>query len=612
MPRRPQDNASPGGSSDDPPKAKLDRKAAADAAWLFRYLHPYRKWFIPAILGLFFTAGLSLVFPYMMSEIAGGSLRGGSVSLSAADVSAEKVNRAMLLLVGALALQALIAFFRIRWLNFAGERALADLRRETYGRLIRLPMAFFSERRVGELSSRLASDLMLMRDALMVTLPQLVRHGVILVGGLVFVFISSWKLALVMLACIPVVILTVALVGRRIRGFTRDAQDRLAESNVIVEETLQGVANVKAFTNEPYETARYGTAIERYLTSALRSAGAKAFFIAFIIFVLFGTVAFVVWYGAGMLRDGRLTSEEFLRFVLFSVFVGAAMGSLPEVFSQLQGALGATDRIRDYLNEEPEDQSGEGEPSRLRGEVELRGVRFRYPSRPDVEVLRGVSFKAAPGERIAIVGPSGAGKSTVIGLLLGYYDPDEGSVLFDGTPSTEIPLRHRRAQIAIVPQEVLLFGGSIRDNIAYGKTGATEDEIVAAAKKANAHAFIEEFPEGYETLVGDRGIKLSGGQRQRIAIARAILADPAILVLDEATSSLDSESERLVQEALDTLMHGRTSIIIAHRLATVKDADRILVLRNGQAVESGTHEELSAKPEGVYRMLAELQFGTAV
>ena len=598
----------------DAPKAKLNRESLRGAGWILRYLRPYRRFFYPALVCLFLTSALALVFPYMMGQLVGGSM-GSGITATGADVSsiAENINRVAVILGGALALQAFIAYWRVRWFARAGERALADIRRDTYGHMVRLPMAYFSEHRVGELSSRIASDLTLMRDTLIMTVPQLIRHSVMLVGGLVFVFISSWKLSAFMLATLPIVILTIAVAGRKIRGYSRDAQDRLADSSVIVEETLQAISDVKSFTNERHESDRYGNSIDGFLKATLRAAGARAFFISFIIFVLFGTITLVVWRGAGMLQQGLITSEQFAQFVLFSVFVGAALGSLPEIVSQLQNSLGATQRVREILDADPEGQERPDKidpesPQRLSGAVELRDVHFSYPSRPDIEVLGGVSFRAAPGERIALVGPSGAGKSTIIQLLLAFYDPNAGSVLFDGQDARTLPLEFLRSQIAIVPQEVLLFGGSIRENIAYGRTDASEEEIVAAAQLANAHGFINSFPEGYETIVGDRGVRLSGGQRQRVAIARAILADPAVLILDEATSSLDSESERLVQEALDKLMQNRTSIIIAHRLATVRDSDRIIVLKNGTIAESGTHSELSSDAAGVYRMLAELQF----
>ena len=580
------------------------RESMREALRLFSYLRPYRRHFYPALVCLFITAGLSLAFPYLMGELIGGAVDVGSDSVL------SKIDSIALTLAGVLALQAFIAYWRIRWFAFAGESGLADIRRDTYSKLVRMPMYYFSEHRVGELSSRIAADLTLIRDTLIMTVPQIIRQSVMLVGGLVFIFISSWKLTLVMLACIPVVVIFISLFGRGIRRMSRNAQDEMAGSNVIVEETLQGIVSVKSFSNEAFETRRYSSKLARFVELTLGEAKARALFVSFIIFALFGAITFVVWFGSGMLGRGEILLHEFNRFVLFSIFIGAALGTFPDILSQVHKAVGATSRVREILGDETEDvgMADTLQVTRFNGAVEMRNVSFRYPSREDIEVLSAVGFKVSPGERVAIVGPSGAGKSTIVQLLLRFYDPCSGEVKFDEKDARDYSLQALRSQMAIVPQEVLLFGGSIRENIAYGWTGAEDSDIEEAARKANAHGFIMDFPEGYETLVGDRGVKLSGGQRQRIAIARAILADPAILLLDEATSSLDSESEQAVQEALDGLMKGRTSIIIAHRLSTIREADRILVLRDGEIVESGTHEELSLKEEGIYRMLSELQF----
>ncbi|MCP4847076.1 MAG: ATP-binding cassette domain-containing protein [Verrucomicrobiaceae bacterium] len=580
------------------------RESMREALRLFAYLKPYRRHFFPALACLFITAALSLAFPYLMGELIGGAVNVGTDSVT------SQIDRVALTLLAVLALQAFIAYWRIRWFAFAGESGLADIRKDTYSKLVRMPMNYFSEHRVGELSSRIAADLTLIRDALILTVPQIIRQSVMLVGGLIFIFVSSWKLTAVMLSCIPVVVILMSIFGRGIRSLSKDAQDEMAGSNVIVEETLQGISSVKSFSNEAFETRRYSGALGRFVDVTLGAARARALFVSFIIFVLFGAITFVVWYGSGMLGRGEIEFHEFNRFVLFSIFIGAALGSFPDILSQVHKAVGATARVREILADETEDVGLDDtlQVTRFNGGVEMKDVSFSYPSRADIDVLATVSFTVAPGERVAIVGPSGAGKSTIVQLLLRFYDPCSGEVRFDGKNAQDYSLQALRSQMAIVPQEVLLFGGSIKENIAYGWTGAEEADIEEAARKANAHGFISDFPEGYETLVGDRGVKLSGGQRQRIAIARAILADPAILLLDEATSSLDSESEQAVQEALDGLMKGRTSIIIAHRLSTIREADRILVLRDGQIVESGTHEELSIKEGGVYRMLSELQF----
>ncbi|HUF62681.1 MAG TPA: ABC transporter transmembrane domain-containing protein [Verrucomicrobiales bacterium] len=613
-------------STDNPPKSgpSLGKKESLrEALALFPYLSRYRRYFIPALCAMLVTGGLVLLFPKLMGDLIGAPLNalgsGGEIDVAAV---LNRRSHIALILVGVLTLQALVAYFRITWFIKAGECALADIRQDLYARLIRQPMTFFNRHRTGELSSRLASDLTLIRDTLVSTVPQFLRQSITLVGSLILIFVTSVKLSLFMLACLPVVILATAWFGRRIRSRSRLAQDLMAESHVIVEETLQGAANVKAFGNEGYETERYQQAVQRFLKIALSTARLRAAFVSFIILVLFGVITVVVWYGSGLLalppEEGGIRSSQFISFVLYTVFLGGALGSFPEVISQLQKALGATERVRELLREAPEldldhpspRQAAAAQP-RLRGALCFREVHFTYPSRPDVEVLRGVSFSAAAGQRVALVGPSGAGKSTVISLLLRFFEPSSGQILFDGKPSAEYDLAYLRTQLAIVPQEVLLFGGSIRENIGYGRIGASEEEIRDAARKANASDFIEKFPEQYDTLVGDRGLRLSGGQRQRIAIARAILANPAILILDEATSSLDSESEAAVQSALEDLMRDRTSIIIAHRLSTVREADQILVLNEGRVVETGTHENLSQIQGGLYWMLSKLQFAGA-
>ncbi len=582
-------------------------KGLSELFKLVTYLGPYRLYFYSALGCLFITAILSLAFPYLMGILIGGSMGGGDRIADSKNVE-ENIDRVALTLVAVLAVQAFIAYWRIRWFAFAGESALADIRKDAYGKLVRLPMSYFSERRVGELCSRISADITLIRDTLILTVPQIIRQSVMLVGGVLFIAYASIKLTIVMLLCIPIVVILMGIFGRGIRVQTREAQDELAASNVVVEESLHGIASVKAFTNEGYEESRYSGSLKGFVNLTLSASKARALFVSFIIFALFGVITFVVWYGAGMLEREEIDAAKFTQFVLFSIFVGAALGSFPDILSQLHKAVGATVRVREILSEEPEEAHNNNQLSRLRGEVEFSDVSFSYPSRKDIEVLRGINLSVDAGERVAIVGSSGAGKSTLFHLLMRFYDPSSGELKFDGQNAANYSLSELRNQMAIVPQEVLLFGGSIRDNIAYGCPGAEDVHIIAAAEKANAHEFIQSFPEGYHTIVGDRGVKLSGGQRQRIAIARAILADPAILLLDEATSSLDSESEGLVHEALETLMSERTSIIIAHRLATVRGADRILVLRDGLFIESGTHEELSCKEGGVYKMLSELQF----
>ena len=590
------------------PKAKLDWESLRQALELFRYLRPYRVRFGAALASLSAGSLLSLAFPYLAGSIIDAAMlhpEGGG-SLASAD-------RTALLLIGVLALQAGLSYFHFLSFATAGQRSLVDLRRDAYARLISLPMTFFAQRRVGELASRLSADLIQIEDTLVTILPQFLRQSTLLVGGIALIAVTSLQLTGIMLLSLPLVIAIAVIFGRKTRKISRDAQDRLADTATIVEETLQGIVNVKAFANEGYELNRYHEGLGAFLTTTLRGARLRAAFIAFVIFALFGFIVLVLWSGARLLRQGEITFGDLTRFGLYTTFVAGAMGQFAELYSQLQKAIGATQRVRELLREtgEVEARLGPTPPStlsRLRGDVVFENVHFTYPSRQGVEVLQGINLAATSGQRIALVGPSGAGKSTLISLLLRLYDPSAGRLLIDGRDAREYQLTELRGQMSMVPQEVLLFGGSIAENIAYGRPGASAEEIERAARQANAHEFIRGFPEGYATLVGDRGIKLSGGQRQRVAIARAILKNPAILILDEATSSLDSESERLIQEALETLMRGRTSFIIAHRLATVRHVDRIIVIAGGRVVESGTHEELQAMEDGVYRRLAALQF----
>ena len=414
-----------------------------------------------------------------------------------------------------------------------------------------------------------------------------------------------------MLSIVPLIAILAVLVSKRIRKISRRVQDQLAESNTIVQETLQGISNVKAFSNEWYELDRYTRSVSKVVKLAMRYAWFRGIFISFLMFSVFGSIVLVVWYGTGLMHSGHLTFGNITAFVVYSVLIGFTLAGFADLYSQIQKTIGATQRVRDLLRGETETIEVTEEPLqekyKLNGQVSFQKIAFNYPSRKDVEVLRDITLEVSRGEQIAIVGSSGAGKSTLISLLLRFYDPDSGMLSFDGHDARTFPLSQLRMQMSLVPQDVMLFGGSILENIAYGKPSATLEEVEAAAMKANAHEFIVRFPEGYSTLVGERGIMLSGGQRQRIAIARAILKNPVILILDEATSSLDSESEALVQDALENLMKNRTSFVIAHRLSTIRNADKIIVLENGMVKESGTHQELLAL-EGLYKNFSKLQF----
>jgi ATP-binding cassette subfamily B protein len=520
------------------------------------------------------------------------------------------VNGVSLMLLGALAVQATCSFWQTFWLADVGEHGLADLRIDIYSRLIHLPMTFFAQRRVGELTSRISADLSQINSALTGFLPQLLRQSVLLIGGVTLIALTSGQLTIVMLSSFPVLMIVAVLFGKRIRKLAREAQDKLADTHVIIEETLQGIANVKSFTNEQFETTRYRSGVGAFVGAILRVARLRGAFGAFVTFAIFGSIVLVMWYGARLVEERVLSFGGLTQFLLYTMYVGGSVGSFAELYAQLQQTVGATQRVRELLRETPEESEEKAVAGlgRIAGRVRLEDVTFAYPSRKEVTVLRDLSLAADAGKRIALVGASGAGKSTIIALILRFYQPDAGRVLIDDRDVRDYPLKFLRSQMAVVPQDVLLFGGTIGENIGYGRPGASQAEIENAARLANAHDFIAGFPEGYQTVVGERGVKLSGGQRQRVAIARAILRDPVILLLDEATSSLDSESERLVQQALETLMKGRTSIVVAHRLATVRQADRIYVIKDGTIAESGTHTELIGRPNGVYRTLSELQF----
>lgn len=591
----------------DLPKAKLDRESMRDALALFAYLRPYRARFVAAMLALFASSLLSLTFPYLAGKMM------DAVSHPAGNPSGLTVDQTALLLIGVLAMQAACAFFHAYSFATVGQRCLTDLRRDTYARLLVLPMKFFAQRRVGELASRLSADLIQIEDSLISIVPQFLRQSILLLGGVSLIAATSLRLTAVMLVSLPILTVVAVFFGRRTRRLSREAQDRLADTATIVEETLQGIVNVKAFANERYELERYHQGLLEFLRTTLRSARQRAAFVAFIVFALFGTIVLVLWMGARLLQQGQMSFGALTRFILYTTFVAGAMGQFAELYSQLQKAIGSTQRVRELLRETGELEipttviSGTAS-TRIRGEVAFANVHFAYPARPEVGVLRDITFRVGSGEKVALVGPSGAGKSTLISLILRLYEPTQGAISIDGRDASAFPLGELRSQMAMVPQEVLLFGGSIAENIAYGKPGASRQEIEHAAREAHVDEFVRQFPEGYETKVGDRGVRLSGGQRQRVAIARAILRNPAILILDEATSSLDSENERLIQEALERLMQGRTTFIIAHRLATVRHVDRIWVLSGGTIVESGTHEELAAIQDGLYRHLASLQF----
>jgi len=589
---------------------------------LFSYLKPYRGKFILSLVFIALSAFTTSLFPLFLGKMIdaaapiGNAFGPGDSNISSRfgfDLKNVRwsLNTTLMLIFIQLGIQTIFSYMRVYLLTEVGEKSLADMRRDVYSKLLTMPMSFFTEKRVGELSNRISSDLSQIQDAISFTLAEFLRGIFTLIIGLIFIFWISTKLALVMLAVVPVIAVLAVVFGMRIRKMARKAQDQLAVSGTIVQETFQGIAVVKAFTNEFYEIGRYVKSIYAVVNTAISNARYRGAFVSFMIFSVFGTIAFVMWYGANMIQSGQLTMGSLTMFVIFSMFVGGTFAGFADMFSQLQKTLGATESIREILRSNGETvelkQTAIDPRFILKGNVRFDRVAFSYPARKDVAVLKDISLTAENGQQIAIVGPSGAGKSTITSLLLRFYEPEKGSIFFDDYLAKSIPLSQLRMQMAFVPQDILLFGGTISENIAYGKPGATEEEIIQASIKANAHEFVSRFPEQYNTIVGERGIKLSGGQRQRIAIARAILKDPAILILDEATSSLDSESEQLVQDALDNLMKGRTSFVIAHRLSTIRSADKIIVIDKGIVLEMGTHQQL-INQNGLYRKLNDMQF----
>jgi len=585
----------------DLPKSKITATSLNKATIIFKYAGKHQWKFYVGLFFLLLTGATALAFPKLM----------GMLIDCVKNKNNDQANQIALGLIFILFLQSFCSFFRLSlFVNFT-ENTLANLRLSLYTNLVKLPMTFFSQKRVGELNSRISADITQIQDTLTSTIAEFLRQFILIIGGVILLATESFKLTLLMLAVVPLVAVAAVIFGRFIRKYSKQVQDQVAESQVIVEETMQGISIVKAFANEWYEIARYKGKISEVVKLAIKGGKYRGYFASFIIFCLFGAIVAVVWYGVRLSIAGEMSVGQLISFVLYSTFVGASFGGIAELYAQIQKAIGATERVFELLEETPEKISAEQTTTpleKIKGNVSFKNVAFSYPSRKEIQVLKDVNFTADFGQKIAIVGPSGAGKSTISSLLLRFYDITSGEITVDGKNIYDYDLDNLRGNMSIVPQDVILFGGTIKENIAYGKPDATNEEIILAAKQANALNFIEGFPEKFETLVGERGVKLSGGQRQRIAIARALLKNPSILILDEATSSLDSESEKLVQEALEVLMEGRTSIIIAHRLSTIRNADKILVLDNGKITEEGTHQELINLENGIYKNLSNLQF----
>lgn len=589
----------------DPNKKKPSLKQATR---VFRYLKPYSGIFTVGFIFLILSSLTGLLFPYLLGQLIGHE------PSSAADAAGsllkfDSVNKIITALFIVFTSQAIFSFFRILLFTRVTEFTLRDLRTDAFSKLLMAPLTFYNKNKVGELTSRIATDINLLQTTFTTTIAEFVRQLITIVVGIAALIWLSPKLSLIMLATIPAVALFAVFFGRYIRKLSKRTQDAAAQSNGILEEALQGIQNVKAFTNEFFELGRYNISINEIKRLAIKGAVWRGLFVSFIILCLFGAIVFIIWQGVLLTQTGSLDQPSFISFIMYTIFLGASIGSLPDLYANIQKAIGATEHLMEIVEQEDEgiQKKDKGSVQRFRGEIAFRHIQFSYETRGDLPVLRDINFEVKSGEQLAVVGPSGAGKSTITSLLLRFYNPTAGQILIDGKNALDYDLTEYRSQFALVPQEVLLFNGTIKENIAYGRPGASDEEIKEAATKANALIFIESFPDQFATLVGERGVQLSGGQRQRIAIARAVLRDPAILILDEATSSLDSESEHLVQQALDSLMKGRTSIVVAHRFSTIRNADKIVVIENGKIIEAGNHEELLAIDSGVYKKLQKMQ-----
>ena len=586
---------------------RLQKASLKTLAELLPFLKPYSNRFILAGFALLVAAAATLAVPYAFKQMIDLGFGG------AANKSAEHIDLyflALFAVASVLAIATAARFYSVSWL---GERVTSDIRSAVYAHVVTQSPQFFETTQSGEVLSRLTTDTTLIQSVVGTSISMALRNVLLFVGGMVMLFITSVKLSSIILIALVLVVVPIVLFGRRVRKLSRATQDRIADASAMAGEILNAMPTVQAFTHERIEAERFGGSVETAFTTAIARIRARSLLTMVAILLVFGAIVFVLWLGAHAVIQGRMTGGELGQFILYATIVAGAIGALSEVLGEAQRAAGATERLLELLAEKSPIQSP-AQPISLPprtaagATLSLTDVTFHYPSRPLTAALSGMSIKIAAGETVAIVGPSGAGKTTLFQLLLRLYDPQQGTIELDGVDVTKLDLHVLRNAIGIVPQDTVIFSANAMENIRYGRVGATDEEVIAAAKMAAAHEFIERLPEGYRSFLGERGVRLSGGQRQRIAIARALLKNPPLLLLDEATSALDAESERLVQSALEAAMVGRTTLVIAHRLATVKRVDRIVVMEHGQIVEIGTHAELVAR-NGLYASLAALQFG---